>query len=147
MKKYRQLAKEIVPTKSLLTVFTPSLSGNKHLIESITSDPLLARKTDHPAPHIPKTIIKKPIVETISETISEAVLIEVAPPSVSQPPVAFAPVSLPQETPVPVVPVSVDNMSKYLTDKSFQQPNPLPVPQEMDAVTAKLNSLNRQLAE
>ena len=85
MKKYRQLAKEIVPTKSLLTVLTPTKSGNKHLIESIISDPLLARKTDYTAPHIPKTIIKKPIVETISETISEAVLIEVAPPSVPQP--------------------------------------------------------------
>ena len=145
MKKYRQLAKEIVPTKSLLTVFTPSLSGNKHLIESITSDPLLARKTDHPAPHIPKTIIKKPIVETIVETISETVLIEVSAPSVSQPPVAFAPISLPQETPVPVVPVSVDNMSKYLTDKSFQQPNPFPVPQEMDAVTAKLKFLEQAI--
>ena len=145
MKKYRQLAKEIVPTKSLLTVLTPTQSGNKHLIESIISDPLLARKTDHPAPHIPKTIIKKPIVETISETISEAVLIEVAPPSVPQPPVAFAPVSMPQETPAPVVPVSTDNMNKYLTDKSFQQPNPDPVPQEMDAVTAKLKFLEQAI--
>ena len=145
MKKYRQLAKEIAPTKSLLTVLTPTQSGNKHLIESIISDPLLARKTDHPAPHIPKTIIKKPIVETISETISEAVLIEVAPPSVPQPPVAFAPVSMPQETPVPVVPVSTDNMNKYLTDKSFQQPNPDPVPQEMDAVTAKLKFLEQAI--
>jgi hypothetical protein len=138
MKKYRQLAKEIVPTKSLLTVFTPSLSGNKHLIESITSDPLHAIRTGRPAK--PETIF-----ETISETISEAVLIEVSAPSVSQPPVAFAPISLPQETPVPVVPVSVDNMSKYLTDRSFQQPNPDPVPQEMDAVTAKLKFLEQAI--
>ena len=140
MKKYRQLAKEIVPTKSLLTVFTPTKSGNKHLIESIISDPLLATRTDYLDPTVPETIV---------ETISEAVLIEVVAPSpavpVSQPPVAFAPVSMPQETPAPVVPVSTDNMNRYLTDKSFQQPNPAPVPQEMDAVTAKLKFLEQAI--